>query len=184
VGVPTDRRYLKSHEWHKLDGNICTIGITQFAADELTDITYVSLPKVGKEVAAGQPMGEVESVKATSELYCGVSGVVTEVNEKLNNAPELVNSALGEVANIVASACLTALGTLTGLTMVPSTPQLSLGSVGELMVQALQHTKKDGGLVVMLEARFQTTVAPTVEGWFFVLPDPPSLSKLLRTLGV
>jgi len=92
VGVPKDRRYLKSHEWHKLEGNICTIGITQFAADELTDITYVSLPKVGKEVAAGQPMGEVESVKATSDLYSGVSGVVMAVNEKLNNAPELVNS--------------------------------------------------------------------------------------------
>lgn len=92
MGVPKDRRYLKSHEWHKLEGNICTIGITQFAADELTDITYVSLPKVGKEVAAGQPMGEVESVKATSDLYSGVSGVVMAVNEKLNNAPELVNS--------------------------------------------------------------------------------------------
>lgn len=92
MGVPTDRRYLKSHEWHKLDGNICTIGITQFAADELTDVTFVSLPKVGKEVVAGQPMGEIESVKATSDLYSGVSGVVAEVNEKLASAPELVNS--------------------------------------------------------------------------------------------
>ena len=92
MGVPTDRRYLKSHEWHKLDGDLCTIGITQFAADELTDITYVSLPKIGKEVAAGQPMGEVESVKATSDLYSGVSGVIAAVNEKLTGAPELVNS--------------------------------------------------------------------------------------------
>lgn len=92
MGVPTDRRYLKSHEWHKLDGDVCTIGITQFAADELTDITYVALPKVGKEVTAGQPMGEIESVKATSDLYCGVSGVVAAVNEKLTGAPELVNS--------------------------------------------------------------------------------------------
>ncbi len=92
MGVPTDRRYLKSHEWHKLDGNICTIGITQFAADELTDVTFVSLPKVGKEVSANQPMGEIESVKATSDLYSGVSGVVAEVNEKLASAPELVNS--------------------------------------------------------------------------------------------
>lgn len=92
MGVPTDRRYLKSHEWHKLDGDICTVGITQFAADELTDVTFVSLPKVGKEVFANQPMGEIESVKATSDLYSGVSGVVAEVNEKLSSAPELVNS--------------------------------------------------------------------------------------------
>ncbi|GMU33092.1 MAG: glycine cleavage system protein GcvH [Planctomycetia bacterium] len=92
MGVPTDRRYLKSHEWHKLDGDICTIGITRFAADELTDITYVSLPKVGKELTAGKPLGEIESVKATSDLYTGVSGVVTEVNGKLGDAPELVNN--------------------------------------------------------------------------------------------
>lgn len=92
MGVPNDRRYLKSHEWHKLDGNICTIGITKFAADELTDITYVSLPKVGKEITAGQPLGEIESVKATSDLYSGVSGVVVEVNGRLGDSPELVNS--------------------------------------------------------------------------------------------
>lgn len=91
MGVPNDRRYLKSHEWHKLDGDVCTIGITKFAADELTDITYVSLPKVGKEVSAGRPFGEVESVKATSDLYSGVSGVVTAVNERLADSPELVN---------------------------------------------------------------------------------------------
>lgn len=92
MGVPNDRRYLKSHEWHKLDGNICTIGITKFAADELTDITYVSLPKVGKEITADQPLGEIESVKATSDLYSGVSGVVVEVNGRLGDSPELVNS--------------------------------------------------------------------------------------------
>ncbi len=92
MGVPTDRRYLASHEWHKLEGEMCTIGISQFAADELTDVTYVSLPESGKEVTAGQSMGEVESVKATSDLNSGVSGVVTEINEKLNEAPELVNN--------------------------------------------------------------------------------------------
>jgi glycine cleavage system H protein len=92
MSVPTDRRYLASHEWHKLDGDICTIGITKFAADELTDITFVSLPKVGAAVTAGKPFGEVESVKATSDLYAGVSGTVTEVNAKLSDAPELVNS--------------------------------------------------------------------------------------------
>lgn len=91
MDAPTDRRYLKTHEWHKLDGDVCTVGITQFAADELTDITYVSLPSVGKEVAANESFGEVESVKATSDLNCGVAGVVAEVNSKLNDAPELVN---------------------------------------------------------------------------------------------
>jgi glycine cleavage system H protein len=92
VDVPKDLRYLESHEWHKLEGDVCTIGITQFAADELTDVTYVSLPAVGAEVTANAPWGEVESVKATSDLTSGVSGVVTEVNEKLADAPELVNS--------------------------------------------------------------------------------------------
>ncbi len=91
MSVPTDRRFLATHEWHKLDGDICTLGISQFAADELTDVTYVSLPAAGKEITAGQPFGEIESVKATSDLNAGVSGVVTEVNEKLNDAPELVN---------------------------------------------------------------------------------------------
>jgi len=91
VDFPTDRRYQATHEWHKLDGDICTIGITKFAADELTDITYVDLPSVGGELMAGEPFGEIESVKATGDLTCGFSGVVTEVNEKLNDAPELVN---------------------------------------------------------------------------------------------
>jgi|ERR1043166_2586813 glycine cleavage system H protein len=92
MAVPTDRRYLKSHEWHKLEGDVVTIGITKFAADELTDITYVSLPAVGKQVTAGQAFGEIESVKATSDLICGVSGSVTAVNTKLSDAPELVNN--------------------------------------------------------------------------------------------
>lgn len=92
MAVSQDRRYLKSHEWHKLDGEICTIGITQFAADELTDVTFVSLPSVGKELTAGKPFGEIESVKATSDLIAGVSGVVTAVNTRLNDSPELVNN--------------------------------------------------------------------------------------------
>ena len=92
MSAPNDRRYLASHEWHKLEGDICTIGITKFAADELTDITYVSLPAIGKSVKAGESFGEVESVKATSELFSGVSGAITQVNSKLNDAPELVNN--------------------------------------------------------------------------------------------
>ena len=91
MAVPTDRKFLKTHEWHKMDGDVCTIGITQFAADELTDITYVDLPEVGSDVAAGEPFGEVESVKATSDLVSGISGEVIEVNEELSGDPSLVN---------------------------------------------------------------------------------------------
>ena len=91
MSAPADRRYLQSHEWHKPEGDTVTIGITQIAADELTDITYVSLPKVGDAVTANERFGEVESVKATSDLYSGVSGTVTAVNETLANDPGLVN---------------------------------------------------------------------------------------------
>jgi len=89
--APNDRRYLQTHEWHKADGDVVTIGITDIAADELTDVTYVSLPKVGDAVDANQRFGEIESVKATSDLYCGVSGQVVGVNEKLASDPGLVN---------------------------------------------------------------------------------------------
>lgn len=89
--APTDRRYLKTHEWHKAEGSSVTIGITQFAADELTDITFVQLPKVGAKVTANKPFGEVESVKATSDLYSGVSGEVVAVNDALNTKPGLIN---------------------------------------------------------------------------------------------
>ncbi len=89
---PTDLKYLESHEWMRVDGDVVTLGITQFAADELTDITYVDLPGVGTSVDAGKEVGEIESVKATSELMSGVSGEIVEVNEKLADAPELVNS--------------------------------------------------------------------------------------------
>lgn len=92
MGVPTDRRYLSSHEWHKRDGNVVTIGITTFAADELTDITYVELPTAGTAVTAGKPFGEIESVKATADLMSGVTGKVSEVNAALADAPELVNN--------------------------------------------------------------------------------------------
>ena len=93
MSVPTDRKYLESHEWHKLDGDTVTIGITQIAADELTDITYVNLPAVGTKVSANKAFGEVESVKATSDLYSGVSGTVIAINEQLKDNPGLVNQA-------------------------------------------------------------------------------------------
>src|SRR4051794_27057420 len=90
--TPTNYRYLSSHEWHDLQGDTVVIGITQFAADELTDVTYVSLPKVGTKVQANQRFGEIESVKATSDLYSGVSGTVTAINDALAKNPGLVNT--------------------------------------------------------------------------------------------
>ncbi|MCA9243355.1 MAG: glycine cleavage system protein GcvH [Phycisphaerales bacterium] len=92
MSVPADRRYSQSHEWFKVDGKSVTIGITQFAADELTDITYVDVPKVGVVIESGSPFGEVESVKATSDLFSAVTGKVVEVNQKLANQPELLNT--------------------------------------------------------------------------------------------
>ena len=92
MSLPKDLRFLQTHEWHRLTGDTVTIGITQIAADELTDITYVSLPKVGTKVSANGRFGEIESVKATSDLYSGVGGTVTEVNGELTNNPALVNT--------------------------------------------------------------------------------------------
>ena len=92
MNPPTDRRYLETHEWHKLDGGLVTIGITHFAADELADITFVELPKVGTAVSAGKNFGEIESVKAASDLYSGVDGTIAEVNTELASTPGLVNS--------------------------------------------------------------------------------------------
>ena len=91
MSVPNDRRYLQSHEWHLPQGDVVTIGITQIAADELTDITFVQLPKVGTKIQANKPFGEIESVKATSELYSGVAGEVTAVNADLAKNPGLIN---------------------------------------------------------------------------------------------
>ena len=91
MSAPTDRKYLETHEWHQPSGDTVTIGITQFAADELTDITFVQLPKVGTKIEANKRFGEIESVKASSDLYTGVSGTVTEVNSALSDNPGLVN---------------------------------------------------------------------------------------------
>jgi glycine cleavage system H protein len=91
MSAPSNYRYLETHEWHQLEGDTATIGITQYAADELTDITFVSLPKVGAQVQANKRFGEIESVKATSDLYSGVSGTVTAVNTELTTNPGLVN---------------------------------------------------------------------------------------------
>ena len=90
--APADRRYSSSHEWHKQDGDIVTIGITRHAVDELTDITYVDLPAPGKKLEAGKRFGEIESVKATAELYTSVSGEVLQANTALKDDPSLVNT--------------------------------------------------------------------------------------------
>ena len=88
MSYPTDRKYTKEHEWITPDG---AIGITHHAQEELGDIVFVDLPKLGTEVTAGKVLGTVESVKAVSDIYAPASGTVTAVNGALSTAPETVN---------------------------------------------------------------------------------------------
>jgi glycine cleavage system H protein len=88
---PQKLRYAKSHEWAFLEGDLCTVGISQFAVEQLTDIIYVDLPDVDDPVAAGDSFGEIESVKAVSDLYSPVTGDVVAVNEKLQNDPTIIS---------------------------------------------------------------------------------------------
>jgi glycine cleavage system H protein len=90
--IPEQLRYAASHEWIKLDGDIGTVGITDHAQSELSDVVYVDLPKVGAKFTAGAVAAIVESVKAASDIYSPVSGEVTEVNADLVKKPELVNT--------------------------------------------------------------------------------------------
>lgn len=90
--VKEDRRYAESHEWVKLDGDIATVGITDYAQHALGDIVYVDMPEVGDTVEAGEVFGAVESVKAASDLISPISGEVVEVNENLEDAPESINA--------------------------------------------------------------------------------------------
>ena len=90
--VPQDLRYSKEHEWVRLDGDTATIGITHFAQEQLGDVVFVELPKVGAKVTAMKTFGVVESVKAVSDLFAPVTGEVVEVNAELPKKPELVNS--------------------------------------------------------------------------------------------
>jgi glycine cleavage system H protein len=89
--VPDDLRYTKEHEWVRLEDDRAVVGITDHAQTELTDIVYVELPTVGSEFAAGEEFAIVESVKAASEVYAPVSGVVVDINKDLEDRPELVN---------------------------------------------------------------------------------------------
>ncbi len=87
----SERRYTKDHEWVEVDGDIATIGITAYAADQLGDIVFVDLPEAGKRFDRHATFGVVESVKAVSDLFTPVAGEVTEVNEALSGEPELAN---------------------------------------------------------------------------------------------
>lgn len=91
MASPDDRRYLDSHEWHKPEGDVVAIGVSQFAVEELTDITYLEVSAESGPIAAGETFGEIESVKATSDLYCGIDGEVVEVNREVLDNPALVN---------------------------------------------------------------------------------------------
>jgi glycine cleavage system H protein len=90
--VPADLRYTKDHEWVRLDGDVATVGVTDFAASQLGDVVFVDLPQVGRVVDQFATFGVIESVKAVSDLYAPVSGEVVEVNGDLGSKPELVNS--------------------------------------------------------------------------------------------
>ena len=88
---PTDLKYTQSHEWIRLEGNTVVVGVSWFAQDSMGDVVHVELPEVGDELAAGEPACEIESVKAVSDVYSPVSGEIVEVNEALEDAPEVVN---------------------------------------------------------------------------------------------
>lgn len=90
--TPDDLRYSAEHEWVRLDGDIATVGITDFAQDALGDVVFVEVPAVGQHVTRNSACAEIESTKSVSEIYAPMSGTVEEVNETLADAPELVNS--------------------------------------------------------------------------------------------
>lgn len=90
--TPSDRVYSESHEWHKLDGDVLTLGLTQHAVDALTDITYVQMKPAGTKFKTGDSIGEVESVKTTSDVYCFADGEIVEVNKALADDPGRLNT--------------------------------------------------------------------------------------------
>ena len=92
MALPADRRYTAEHEWVLVDGDIATVGITEYAADKLGDVVFVDLPQAGSDAAEGAVVGEIESTKSVGELFAPVSGEVVEINDAVVDAPELVNS--------------------------------------------------------------------------------------------
>lgn len=89
--VPADLKYTEEHEWVKVDGETALIGITDYAQGELGDVVFVELPDVGNKIITGDPFGTIEAVKAVSDLFAPVDGEVLEINESLNDTPEIVN---------------------------------------------------------------------------------------------
>ncbi|MBM4153321.1 MAG: glycine cleavage system protein GcvH [Kiritimatiellaceae bacterium] len=92
MAVPNDLYYASTHEWLRLDENYAVVGITDFAQNQLSDITFVELPDVGREVEAGDEVAVVESVKAASDIYSPVAGTIIEVNSNLEDSPDLINA--------------------------------------------------------------------------------------------
>jgi glycine cleavage system H protein len=92
ANVPLDLKYAKSHEWVRVNGDVATIGITDHAQHELTDVVFVELPEVGRKIKAGEACAVVESVKTASDIYSPVSGEITEVNQAVVDDPGLVNT--------------------------------------------------------------------------------------------
>ncbi len=90
--IPDDLKYSKDHEWVRLSGSIVRVGITDYAQDALGDVVFVQLPESGKKVSAGQSCSEVESTKSVSDIYVPVSGSITNVNNRLKDSPNLINS--------------------------------------------------------------------------------------------
>lgn len=91
MNIPSELQYLSSHEWIRVEGDIATVGISDFAQDQLGDVVYVELPDVGRQVSAGETVAVVESVKTASDIYSPASGEIVEVNDALSGSPELVN---------------------------------------------------------------------------------------------
>lgn len=91
MSSPSDRRYTDSHEWFLADGDTVTVGITQFATNELTDVTYVDMRRPGTTVDEGDTIGEVESVKTTSDVYSAITGEIAEINQHVHDDPSLLN---------------------------------------------------------------------------------------------
>jgi len=90
--IPAGLYFTKSHEWAKIDGDVATLGVSDFAQNELGDITYLELPEPGTTITQGEPLGVIESVKAASDIYTALSGEVLETNQDVVDSPELVNS--------------------------------------------------------------------------------------------
>jgi glycine cleavage system H protein len=92
MNIPADLRYSKDHEWIRQDGDVVTIGITEYAQDSLGDVVFVDIPQLGSAVEAGESFTEIESTKSVSDIYAPLSGTISEVNDALDEQPELLNN--------------------------------------------------------------------------------------------